>query len=152
MDFVIRRMTFEDIAKTIELCDLCFDETTDLSFAKRQFEKNAEDRNVIYLIGLVESKIVAHLRIQFIETIYEDMGTYAILNHVCVHPEYRRHHLASKLLDETVKICENRGCKTIDLWSKNRRIAAHACYSHYGFDIEDAKFFVKNCTNEDKND
>lgn len=145
MNLTIREMTSSDIEPTIELCDLCFDEKTPLQYAKSHFEKSASDPSVVYLIGLIDDSIVAHLRIQMIDTMYEDMGKYAMINHVCVHPDYRRHHLASKLLDETVKICRDRGCKTINLWSKNKRIAAHACYNNYGFEVEDAKFFVLKC-------
>lgn len=145
MDFVIRQMTVEDIDETIELCNLCFEEETNIDFARRKFVESFDDSNVIYLIGKADNKIVAHLRIQIIDTMYEDMGMYSIINHVCVHPDYRRHHLASQLLDETVKICLEKGCKTINLWSKNKRVAAHSCYKNYGFEIEDAKFFVLDC-------
>jgi GNAT superfamily N-acetyltransferase len=84
------------------------------------------------------------LKITIIPTIYEDMNTYAILNHVCVKPDVRRHHLGTKLLDATFRICAKCGVKTVELWSKNFREAAHALYKHYGFEVVDAKFFSKD--------
>lgn len=136
-------MDSHELADTIELCNLCFDEKTNLEYAKKIFEQNKDDPNQIYIIGKLEDKIVAHLKITIIPTIYEDMNVYAILNHVCVHPDYRRHKLGTKLLDDAFKICKKMNCKKVELWSRNFRIAAHKLYLDYGFEIDDAKFFSK---------
>lgn len=144
MDINFRRMEFEDIEATIALCDECFLEHTDLEYAKKVFKENESDENQIYIIGSYENKVVAHLKINIIPTIYESMNTYAILNHVCVHPEYRRHKIGTALLDEAFKICKEKNCKVVELWSKNFRIAAHGLYKKYGFEVLDAKFFSKN--------
>lgn len=71
------------------------------------------------------------------------MNTYAILNHVCVKEEYRRHQIATKMLDEVSKICKEKGVKTLELWSNNVRVPAHGCYKKYGFHLDDAGFFSK---------
>ncbi len=47
------------------------------------------------------------------------------------------------MLDEISRICKERGCKKLALWSKNFRQPAHACYQKYGFEVVDAKFFEK---------
>ena len=99
--------------------------------------------NDIYLIGVVDDKIIAHSKITIIETMYQNMNVYAILNHVCVKEEYRRHNIATKMLEEIEKICLDRGCKTMELWSNNVRVPAHACYKNYGFHLDDAGFFSK---------
>lgn len=135
--------TSDDVEKIIELCNLCFFEETNLDYAKRVFEETKNDSNQIYLIGLVGEQIVAHSKITVIPTIYEKMNTYAILNHVCVHPDYRRQGIATKMLDEITKICLEKKCKTMELWSNNVRTAAHACYHHYGFHLDEAGFFSK---------
>lgn len=135
--------TGEDVEKIIELCNLCFSENTSLEYAMRIFEETKDDSNQIYLIGQVGEKIVAHSKITIIPTIYEKMNTYAILNHVCVHPDYRRHGIATKMLDEITKICLQKNCKTMELWSNNVRTAAHACYHNYGFHLDEAGFFSK---------
>lgn len=144
MDIIFRKMTIDDILETIDLCDLCFEETTNKEYARKIFLENETDSNQIYLIGIVNNKIVAHLKISVIPTIYEDMNTYAILNHVCVHPDYRRNKYGTALLDESFKICKEMGCKSVELWSKNFRVPAHALYNKYGFTVEDAKFFKKD--------
>ena len=136
--------TIDDIEGIIKLCNECFGENTNLEYAKNIFLQNKNDPNQIYLIGIVKNEIVAHAKITIIPTIYEDMNTYAILNHVCVKPEYRRQRIGMILMDECFKISKQHKCKSVELWSKNFRKAAHGLYHEYGFEIVDAKFFSKN--------
>lgn len=133
----------EDILEIIELCNESFNETTSLDYAYRIFDQTKEDSNQIYIIGIMDGKIIAHLKITIIPTMYEKMNTYAILNHVCVKQEYRRHNIATKMLDYATEICKEKNCVCMELWSNNFREAAHACYKNYGFIINDAKFFSK---------
>ncbi len=143
MDVIFKIATSDDVANIIKLCNLCFFEETDLDYAKRIFEETKNDTNQIYLVGIIDGKVVSHAKITVIPTIYEKMNTYAILNHVCVHPDYRRHGIATKMLDEITRICLEHKCKTMELWSNNVRTAAHACYHHYGFHLDEAGFFSK---------
>ena len=133
----------DDIPGIIELCNESFEEITNLEYAYKIFDETMDDPNQIYVIGTVDDKISAHLKITIIPTIYEKMNTYAILNHVCVKPEYRRHNIATKMLDYATEICKNKNCVCIELWSNNHRVPAHACYKNYGFIVNDAKFFSK---------
>lgn len=144
MNVEFKIATYSDLEDIIKLCNTCFNENTNLEYAKKVYLENESDPNQVYLIGLVEGEIVAHTKINVIPTIYEDMNTYAILNHVCVKPEYRRAHIGTKMLDECFKIAKERGCKCVELWSKNFREAAHGLYHSYGFEVMDAKFFSKN--------
>lgn len=136
--------THDDLAGMIDLTNRCFDETTPLEYAEKIWNETSDDPNQIYLNGWKDGKIVAHTKITIIPTIYEDMNTYAILNHVCVDPDVRRQHLGTKLLDEVFRICHEHNVKTVEFWSKNFREAAHALYKKYGFEIVDAKFFAKD--------
>lgn len=138
-----RIATEKDVEAIIDLCNECFFEKTSLEYAKRIFEETKDSPNDIYLIGEAEGKIIAHAKITIIKTIYEKMNIYAILNHVCVKPEYRRHNIATKMLKEIEKICKENNCKVMELWSQNVRVPAHACYKNYGFTLDDAGFFSK---------
>lgn len=133
----------EDIPGIIELCNESFDETTSLEYAYKIFDQAKDDQNQIYVIGIANDEIIAHAKITIIPTIYEKMNTYAILNHVCVKQEYRRHNIATKMLDYITEICKEKNCVCMELWSNNFRVPAHACYKNYGFIVNDAKFFSK---------
>lgn len=141
MDITFRIMTREDLPELIELTDLCFNETTSLEYAEGAYDKKTTDQ--IYVVGVKDDKIVAHALVNIITTIYEPMNIYAILNHVCVHPDYRRQNYGTKLLDYCFEVAKSRGCKTVELWSKNFRTAAHGLYHKYGFNVVDAAFFGK---------
>lgn len=144
MDVRFKIATLEDVADIIDLCNECFEENTSLDYALQTFKKTMNSDEHIYLIGIIDNKVVAHSKITVIPTIYENMNKYAILNHVCVKPEYRRHNIATRMLDVVTDICKEKDCKTIELWSNNYREAAHACYKKYGFIVNDAKFFSKD--------
>lgn len=138
----LKVMSAGEVADVIELTNKCFGEETPVAFATQVFEDTKDDPNQIYLNAYLDNRLVGHLKITIIPTIYEKMNTYAILNHVCVDPEVRRRHIATRLLDEAFRICKERNVKTVELWSNNIRQAAHACYKKYGFEVADAKFFA----------
>lgn len=144
MDVKFKIATIDDIENIINLCNECFDENTDLEYAKRIFKENESDPNQIYLVGEIAGEAVAHTKINIVPTIYENMNTYAILNHVCVKPKYRRSHIGTAMMDESFKIAKEKNCKCVELWSKNFREAAHGLYHKYGFEVMDAKFFTKD--------
>lgn len=143
MEVKFRRASIDDVEAIINLCNECFNEETSVEDAKRIFLETEQDKNQIYLVGLDGDKVIAHTKITIIPTIYGDMGTYSILNHVCVKPEYRRHNIATEMLIECEKISKEMNCVVIELWSRNFREAAHACYKNFGFVVDDAKFFSK---------
>lgn len=135
--------TIDDVEKIVDLCNECFSENTSYEYAREVFEKTKDDPNQIYVIGSLDGKVIAHTKITIIPTMFEGMETYSILNHVCVKEEYRRHRIATNLLNEVTKICKEKGCISIKLWSGNFRKAAHACYKDYGFEPFECGFFQK---------
>lgn len=141
MEVTFREMKKKDIPNVIALCNDVFKEETSLEYAMKIYKKHRKDPNQIYIVGIVDGVIVSHLKISVIQTIYEKMNTYAILNHVGVKEEYRRHGIATKMLDVAFEIAKEHGCKMVELWSNNVRTAAHACYYNYGFKLDDAGFF-----------
>ena len=143
MELKLRFATREDVEELIDLCNVCFEEHTDYEKALKVFDETYHDPNQLYLIGLFHDKIVAHTKITIVPTMFDGMDTYAILNHVCVKPEYRRHNLATRMLEIVEQICVEQGCKTLKLWSNNVRVPAHKCYKKIGFVLQEAGFFEK---------
>ncbi len=141
MEVAFREMKKKDVSEVVALCNEVFKEETSLEYAMKTYKKHRKDPNSIYIVGVVNGKIVSHLKITIINTIYENMNTYSILNHVGVKEDYRRNGIATKMLDVAFKISKERGCKKVELWSNNVRTAAHACYYNYGFELDDAGFF-----------
>ena len=132
-----------DIEGIIQLCNACFNEDTPLEYAKAVFQKTKDTGRDFYIVGIVGEEVIAHAKITIIETMYQPMMTYAILNHVCVKPDYRRFKIATHMLNEIENVCKKKGCVKMELWSNNVRVAAHACYKRFGFTLDDAGFFSK---------
>lgn len=71
MEVKFRKATFDDVEKIITLCNECFNEQTSLEYAKKVYKETENDKNQIYLVGLVDDKIIAHTKITIIPTIYK---------------------------------------------------------------------------------
>ncbi len=143
MEVQFRIANINDLEGIIKLCNECFEEQTSMEYARKIYNESINDKNQIYLVGTINGQIIAHTKITVIPTIYEKMNTYAILNHVCVKPEYRRHNIATKMLKECERISKENNCVAMELWSNNFRQPAHECYKNFGFVVNDAKFFSK---------
>lgn len=143
MEVEFRIANANDLEGIVDLCNKVFEEKTTYEYAKKVFEKTQNDPNQIYLIGLTNNQIIAHTKLTIIPTIFEEMNTYCVLNHVCVDPDYRQHHIALNMLEECENIARQNNCVALKLWSMNFRVAAHSCYQKFGFQIDDAKFFTK---------
>ena len=139
----------DNLEDIINLTNECFNENTTLGHATEVYFRNRLDTNPdAYVCGYLPDEsgnhtLAAFARLAFIDTPFDGMETYCILNHVCVKPEFRRHHLGTQLLEECERIAAMRNCRDLKLWSKNFRVPAHALYQKYGFKIIDAKFFEK---------
>jgi len=143
MKLKFERATEQDVKGMIDLCNECFFEETDLHYAIKTFNNTKLDPNQIYINGFWGNEVIAHAKITIIPTIYDKMGTYAIINHFCVKEKYRRQHVATDLMTKAIEICSSMNCKRICLWSGNHRIAAHAFYKKFGFNLLETGFFAK---------
>lgn len=144
MKLRFRKAQEEDVLGIINLCNECFNEETKYEVALERFKETENDNNQIYLIGLVDDEIVAFTKITIVPTIFDSMRRYAILNHVCVKGSLREHKIGTHMLDVVEDICKKRDCESLKLWSRNFRVAAHACYKKFGFVLDDAGFFYKD--------
>ena len=143
MDVVFKSLELEDLKSTIDLCNLCFEENNDYSYAEKVFLETKNYPSCVYINGIHNGKVIAHTKLTIIKTMYESMGTYAIINHLCVHPDYRRHHIASYLIKVVFKVAKDYNCNAVKLWSNNYRVAAHNCYKRNGFTLDETGFFTK---------
>ena len=144
MKLVFRKAKREDVDGIVNLCNEIFSENTKYEVALERFIETENDSNQIYLVGLIDEEIVAFTKITIIPTIFDSMSKYAILNHVCVKENIREHKIGTKMLNVVEDICKKRGCDSLKLWSRNFRVAAHACYKKFGFILDDAGFFYKD--------
>ena len=84
MIIIFRKANYIDIEDIVKLCNECFDEKTSVKEARLKYEEVVNDKNQIYLVGVINNKIVRHVKITIVPTIFDGMGAFAILNHLCV--------------------------------------------------------------------
>ena len=70
MELLFRQATLDDVNDIIKLCNESFNENTDVEYAKKIFEETMNDKNQIYIVGIMDGKIIAHSKITVIQTIY----------------------------------------------------------------------------------
>ena len=138
-----RLAKISDVKGIVTLCNEVFKEVTVVEKAEQIFRATAADEKQIHLVGELEGEIIAYAKVTIVPTLSEDLGTFAILNHVCVKPELRRGGIGTKLLNACFAVAKHYNCKSMKLWSKNFRRPAHRLYRKYGFKIVAAKFFEK---------
>lgn len=134
----------KDIKSLVDLINECFNEETAHPFAQKIFNQTERDPNQLHLIGINdENKLVAYCKITIIPCIFSPTETYAILDHVCVKPDFRREHIGTHLLEVAEATAKEHGAHSFVLWSKNSCKAAHALYKKIGFEIFDGPIFEK---------
>ena len=100
----------EDVRGIVELCNEVFEENTDVARAEEIFRSVATDEKHFYVIGEMDGRIVAHANVTIVPTISEGLGTYAVLNHVCVRPDVRRGGIGMKLLNACFAVAKHYDC------------------------------------------
>jgi homoserine kinase type II len=81
--------------------------------------------SVIHMVAVDDDQIVGILDVAL-------RGDLATIETVCVHPDYRRYGIATRLLREAVKRLEGSPARTLDAWTRQDP-AALAWYSASGF-------------------
>lgn len=68
---------------------------------------------------------------------------YFLVNYVCVENKYQNSGVGSMLLDEAIRLCQEKKASYIELTSNRRRCSARHLYSKKGFEIRDTDVFRK---------
>ena len=56
MEVSFKIATLEDVDAIIELCNECFEENTDIEYAKKVFNESSSDKNQIYIVGYAKEE------------------------------------------------------------------------------------------------
>ena len=96
----------------------------------------------IELICVIDEKVVGYLVLNRIFDIVRDCK-YFYVNYVCVHPDFRRSHIATKMFEEVFTICKNENVSYLELTSSPSKIGAHELYHKLGFQVRETTVFQK---------
>lgn len=93
------------------------------------FEEELKNLLATYLVAKIENKIVGYIGMWFV------MDECHITN-IAVHSEYRKNGIATKLINEMLKLCKEHGTNYIMLEVRASNIPAQKLYSKFNFTEE----------------
>lgn len=125
-----------DLEQIADIYDKSFETVTDIQKMAVNFRHIRRNPNYYALVEKEGSVVKGFAMLVVLEDIFENCNPYATLWSVCVAPEYRRHGVATKLLEQVDKVANERNCEFITLITGNSRTDAHALYRKNGYDLK----------------
>ena len=123
MNVVVSFMEENDIDDILEISSLSFA----ISWSKDSYIQELTNPVAKYLVAKINNKVVGFV------------GTWVVLDeshitNIAVHPNYRNHGIASKLLEELITHCKSFGCVAFTLEVRDSNKAAQSLYLKHGFE------------------
>lgn len=122
MNVVVSFMEESDIYDILEISSLSFA----ISWSKDSYLQELRNPIAKYLVAKINNKVVGFV------------GTWVVLDeshitNIAVHPNYRNHGIASKLLEGLITHCKSLGCVAFTLEVRDSNKAAQSLYMKHGF-------------------
>ena len=138
MSIIISLMNEEDIDAVLDISSLSFS----VSWSKSSYMQELTNPVANYLVAKIDNKVVGFV------------GTWIVLDeshitNIAVHPNYRNQNIASKLLEELLNHCKNKGCVAYTLEVRSGNKAALSLYEKYGFKQDGIRKGYYQNNNED---
>ena len=134
MKIEISKLTHDDLEGIYEVEKDAFPIPWPIS----SFEEELKNILATYLVAKIENKVVGYIGMWFV------MDECHITN-IAVHSEYRKNGIATKLINEMIKLCKEHATTYIMLEVRASNIPAQKLYSKFDF-IEEVirKEYYKN--------
>ncbi|ATD55898.1 ribosomal protein S18-alanine N-acetyltransferase [Clostridium chauvoei] len=124
MKIAYNLMTSNDIDGVYEISNLCFSVPWSIESIKSELNNP--------LAKYIVAKEIASNRIIGFVGVWIIAGEGDITN-IGVHPNYRKNHIATNLLQCLFKLCEDLNCNTINLEVRESNIPAQNLYTNFEF-------------------
>ena len=105
-------------------------------------EINKNER--LYLLVIEEdNRVVSTVQLAIIPSLTHNMRSFAVVENVVTHEAYRKKGFASMLLQEAIKIAQNKNCYKIFLETGSNRESTLNFYKENGFEMDTKHSFIK---------
>jgi ribosomal-protein-alanine N-acetyltransferase len=122
---IIRDMREDDIPAVFEIEEISFTTpSTKQDFLNKIYEKNALSK-----VAVFEGNIIGYICVHY------HLHESHILN-LAVHPDFRRHGVAARLMDEAIRELKKKGCVFMYLKVRVSNTGAQRFYKLLGFKVE----------------
>ena len=130
----IEKMTFDDLDDVYEIDKDSFP----VPWSKSSFEEELKNILATYFVAKIDGKVIGYL------------GSWMVIDechitNIAVHSKYRRNGIASKLVQELLRYCNEHGISYILLEVRINNFAAQKLYETFGFQTDGIrKGYYKN--------
>lgn len=105
-------------------------------------EINKSER-LFLLVVEEDNRVVSTVQLGIIPSLTHNMRSFAVVENVVTHENYRKKGFASMLLQEAIKIAQDKNCYKIFLETGSNRESTLNFYKKNGFEIDTKHSFLK---------
>ena len=95
------------------------------------------------LVAVEDGKVVSSVQMAIIESLTHNVRSFAVIENVVTHAEYRNRGYASALLERASEIARERGCYKVFLETGSNRESTLNFYRNNGFVIDEKHSCLK---------
>ena len=111
-------------------------EEQDMSLWKKMLDKFEKDENMYLLVLEEDNQVVSSVQMAIIESLTHNVRSFAVIENVVTHADYRNKGYASRLLERATEIAKEKNCYKLFLETGSNRESTLNFYRKNGFEID----------------
>lgn len=145
---IIRTAKKDDLKGLLELYKYLFvtEDYTNFDEFKEKWDTILGHNGLEYFMVIEGEKIVASCNIAILPNLSRGQKSYALIENVISHPDYRRKGYGKAVVEEAIEYAKRENCYKVMLLStaSHERKVAHQFYENLGFNGDDKRgFYIK---------
>ena len=145
---LIRQAEEKDV---VDIKDLYFNfltkyppkEEQDIEVWEKLINEMNKSENLYLLVVEEDNRVVSTVQLAIIPSLTHNVRSFAVVENVVTHEDYRKKGFASMLLQEAIKIAQNKNCYKIFLETGSNRESTLNFYKENGFEMDTKHSFLK---------
>lgn len=118
-------------------------EEQDIEAWKQLINEINKSERLFLLVVEEDNRVVSTVQLGIIPSLTHNMRSFAVVENVVTHENYRKRGFASMLLQEAIKIAQDKNCYKIFLETGSNRESTLNFYKENGFEIDTKHSFLK---------
>ena len=118
-------------------------EEQDIEAWKQLINEINKSERLFLLVVEEDNRVVSTVQLGIIPSLTHNMRSFAVVENVVTHENYRKKGFASMLLQEAIKIAQDKNCYKIFLETGSNRESTLNFYKANGFEIDTKHSFLK---------
>ena len=118
-------------------------EEQDIEVWEKLINEMNKSENLYLLVVEEDNRVVSTVQLAIIPSLTHNVRSFAVVENVVTHEDYRKKGFASMLLQEAIKIAQNKNCYKIFLETGSNRESTLNFYKENGFEMDTKHSFLK---------